>query len=98
MLDAPPGTVAGQVFNVAPADASYALLAIAESAVRACGGDVQVGIRPVAGDARDYRATGGRLTAAAGWAPARGLDEGIAGITGALAAGVLGQEAGRTAA
>lgn len=98
VVDAPDGQVAGEVFNVASESANHTLLDVARAAVRACGGGAEIDIRPVAGDARDYRATGGKLTSATGWTPARSLDEGISEITAALADGVLEPEAGHAAA
>lgn len=98
VADAPAGQVAGEVFNVADRAANYPLLDIARAAVRASGGDAEIDIRPIAGNARDYRVTGDKLTAVTGWSPARSLDEGISEITGALAAGVLEPGAGHEAA
>jgi nucleoside-diphosphate-sugar epimerase len=98
IVDAPAGRVAGEVFNVAGQSANYTLLGIAQAAARACDGDAEIDIRPVAGDARDYRVTGDKLTEATGWAPARTLDEGISEITAALADGVLEPEGNHAAA
>ena len=67
-------------------------------AAEVCGPGVEVDVAPVPGDARDYRVTGDRLTAATGWRPSRTLRDGLGEIAEVLTAGVLGEEADRATA
>jgi nucleoside-diphosphate-sugar epimerase len=92
VIETPTDRVNEQVFNVASVAGNHRLGDVAELVADVCGPGVDVDIKPVAGDARDYRVTGDKLTAVTGWAPARPLREGIAEIGGALSAGVLGEQ------
>jgi nucleoside-diphosphate-sugar epimerase len=98
VIEAPIDRVTGQIFNVASADANHQLGDVADLVADVCGPGVNVDITPVVGDARDYRVTGDKLTAATGWAPARRLREGITEIADALSAGLLDAEVRRAVA
>ncbi|SNT60521.1 Nucleoside-diphosphate-sugar epimerase [Streptosporangium subroseum] len=97
VLDAPTERVTGQVFNVASARDNHQLSAVAAMVAEVCG-DVRINVAPLAGDARNYRVSAAKLTAATGWTPARTLRQGIAEMAGALSAGVIEVEGMRRAA
>ncbi|MEV5572206.1 hypothetical protein AB0L06_19345 [Spirillospora sp. NPDC052269] len=80
------------MFNVASTTGNHRLGDVADLVAEICGPGIEVDIKPVAGDARDYRVTGEKLTSVTGWAPARTLSEGIAQIADALSAGLLEDE------
>jgi nucleoside-diphosphate-sugar epimerase len=98
VVDAHDDQVGGEVFNVGSAADNHQLADVAELVAEICGPGVHVDITPVAGDARNYRITGDKLTAATGWAPARTLASGITEMAEALAAGVIAEELRRASA
>jgi nucleoside-diphosphate-sugar epimerase len=88
VVQAPAATVGTQVFNVGSAD-NWQLADVARLVAGICGPSVQVDISPVDGDARDYRITTSKLSAATGWTACRTLRDGIEELANALSAGVL---------
>lgn len=98
VIEAPVVRVNAEVFNVASAAGNHRLGDVADLVAEVCGPGVDVDITPVSGDARDYRASGDKLTAVTGWSPARSLRAGIAEIADALSAGVLEAEVRRAVA
>jgi nucleoside-diphosphate-sugar epimerase len=88
VVQAPAAMVGTQVFNVGSAD-NWQLADVARLVAGICGPSVQVDISPVDGDARDYRITTSKLSAATGWTACRTLRDGIEELANALSAGVL---------
>jgi nucleoside-diphosphate-sugar epimerase len=88
VVQAPAATVGTQVFNVGSAD-NWQLADVARLVAGICGPGVRVDISPVDGDARDYRITTSKLSAATGWTACRTLRDGIEELANALSAGVL---------
>jgi nucleoside-diphosphate-sugar epimerase len=88
VVQAPAAMVGTQVFNVGSAD-NWQLADVARLVAGICGPGVQVDISPVDGDARDYRITTSKLSAATGWTACRTLRDGIEELANALSAGVL---------
>lgn len=88
VVQAPAAMVGTQVFNVGSAD-NWQLADVARLIAGICGPGVRVDISPVDGDARDYRITTSKLSAATGWTACRTLRDGIEELANALSAGVL---------
>lgn len=80
---------AGQVFNVADQASNFRLGEVAARVAAVCGPQVRLDSRPVAGDARNYRVSGDKLSEVCGWQPRRLLDDGIGEIAQALADGLV---------
>jgi len=85
LLEAPVDTVSGEIFNVGSDEQNIRIRDLAEWTAREIG-DTAVEIAKDDDDLRTFRVQFGKIQKAIGFAPARGIAEGIAEVRGWLAA------------
>ena len=89
VLEAPPASVAGRVFNVGADKQNHTLQSVGEAIVRVVP-EARLVQRDLTPDLRSYRVSFARLGAALGFRPSRDLDAGVREIVAAVRSGQLG--------
>lgn len=89
VLEAPAGTVGGQVFNVGGDDGNYTKRMIVEAAVEALDGDARVTWTEGGVDPRNYRVSFDKIQSALGWRPQHTVRGSIPNLIAAVRTGMF---------